>query len=127
MFSPYFRYVRIHSNWTFASLFAGFVTFALVTLLHVVDQVEDPFDHQFGGASVSNMYYKQSRSDDVKVSHLLTIHKHRWIRQCVVQVHTVFAEARATLGNSLVIQHKSMALHHFSLLLIFHAHGSMFI
>jgi len=79
MFSPYFRYVRIHSNWTFASLFAGFVTFALVTLLHVVDQVEDPFDHQFGGASVSNMYYKQSRSDDVKV-------------------HTVFAEARATLG-----------------------------
>lgn len=45
VFSPYFKHVKEQAGgWPFASVFALFIVFALVSLLHVVTSLEDPFD-----------------------------------------------------------------------------------
>eukprot|EP00656_Telonema_subtile_P044358 TRINITY_DN50623_c0_g1_i3.p1 TRINITY_DN50623_c0_g1~~TRINITY_DN50623_c0_g1_i3.p1 ORF type:complete len:367 (+),score=78.47 TRINITY_DN50623_c0_g1_i3:88-1188(+) len=45
VFAPYFKHIKEQAGgWPFASVFALFITFALVSLLHVVTSLEDPFD-----------------------------------------------------------------------------------
>jgi len=60
VFAPSIRYIKLHSGggWPFACAYALFLCCALVSLLHVANELEDPFDNQSGV------------TDDVKVDEL---------------------------------------------------------